>query len=236
MAKKAPRKKKRSSRRRAAAPPETSPAASALGTIQMRDLPIGQINAAPYNPRVELKPGDPEYERLARSIDTFGYVDPLIWNERTGNLVGGHQRLSVLADKGATAVTVSVVQLSDADERALNIALNKVHGRWDTDKLGALLRELEADVDVDLAATGFDTGDIDSMLAELEGGDDAGGDKRQRAAGGGDGGGSENAGSAKDGPAPTYQLLATCANEAEQKEIYELLKAEGVHCRVLLPL
>lgn len=59
-------------------------------------MPIEQLNAAVYNPRICLQPGDPEYEKLRRSLDEFGYVDPIVWNEQTGNMVGGHQRYKVL--------------------------------------------------------------------------------------------------------------------------------------------
>ena len=60
------------------------------------------LNPATYNPRKDLKPGDKEYEKLKRSIEEFGYVEPVIWNQKTGNVVGGHQRLKVLLDLGQT--------------------------------------------------------------------------------------------------------------------------------------
>ena len=62
----------------------------------VRTIPISRINPAPYNPRLDLQPGDPDYEKLKRSLDTFGCVEPLVWNQRTGHLVGGHQRFKVL--------------------------------------------------------------------------------------------------------------------------------------------
>ena len=72
---------------------------------------INKINPAVYNPRLDLKPGDPEYDKLKQSILNFGYVEPLVWNERTGNLVGGHQRLKILIEQGFKEVEVSVVDL-----------------------------------------------------------------------------------------------------------------------------
>lgn len=59
---------------------------------------------ADYNPRKDLKPGDPEYDKLKRSMEQFGYVEPVIWNKTTGQVVGGHQRLKVLMDMGVTEV------------------------------------------------------------------------------------------------------------------------------------
>lgn len=55
---------------------------------------------AKYNPRKDLKPGGPEYEKLKRSIQEFGYVEPIVWNSRTGNVVGGHQKLKILKEQG----------------------------------------------------------------------------------------------------------------------------------------
>ena len=61
---------------------------------------VADLIPAEYNPRKDLKPGDPEYEKLKRSIEQFGYVEPVIWNKTTGHIVGGHQRLKVLIDMG----------------------------------------------------------------------------------------------------------------------------------------
>ncbi len=43
-------------------------------------------------PRVDFQPGDIEYEKLRGSIEEFGYVEPIVWNERTGHMVGGISR------------------------------------------------------------------------------------------------------------------------------------------------
>ena len=91
--------------------------------MEIRKVPISLLNAAPYNPRKDLQPGDPEYQKIARSIEKYGCVEPIIWNEKTGNVIGGHQRLKVLAATGAVEVDVSVVQLSLEDEKALNQTL-----------------------------------------------------------------------------------------------------------------
>lgn len=50
--------------------------------MEIRVIPIDRINAAAYNPRIDLQPGDPEYEKLRRSIEEFGYVEPIVWNAR----------------------------------------------------------------------------------------------------------------------------------------------------------
>ena len=104
---------------------------------------IEELNAAPYNPRKDLTPNDEEYEKLRRSLQEFGYVEPIIWNERTGNVVGGHQRLKVLRQLGETELDCVIVNLSLEHEKALNVALNKISGDWDNEKLSALLEELQ---------------------------------------------------------------------------------------------
>ena len=129
-------------------------------------IPIDKINPAPYNPRKDLQPGDPEYEKLKRSIQEFGLVDPLVWNERTGNLVGGHQRLKIMQEMGETEAHVSVVDLDDEREKALNIALNKISGDWNLPLLKDLLEELDAGV-LDVEITGFDIDEIEGLMTQF---------------------------------------------------------------------
>jgi len=116
---------------------------------------ISDLKPAGYNPRKALKPGDPEYEKLKRSLSEFGYVEPIIWNKRSGSVVGGHQRLKVLMDLGYTEVDCVVVDLDIHDEKALNIALNKISGEWDMNLLSDLLKDLDSD-GYDVTLTGFD--------------------------------------------------------------------------------
>lgn len=135
--------------------------------MNIQTISIDQINAAAYNPRVDLQPGDLEYEKLRRSIEEFGYVQPIVWNERTGNMVGGHQRYKILVNElGQTEVAVSVVDLDDQQERLLNLALNKVSGRWDDEALGRLLLELQ-ECGADLELSGFGQDEIGDLIAAL---------------------------------------------------------------------
>ena len=120
---------------------------------------------AEYNPRKDLKPGDAEYEKLKRSITEFGYVEPVIWNKTTGRVVGGHQRLKVLMDMGITEVECVVVELSEEKEKALDIALNKISGEWDKDKLALLITDLQG-TDFDVSLTGFEPAEIDDLFKD----------------------------------------------------------------------
>ena len=122
---------------------------------------------ADYNPRKDLKPGDAEYEKLKRSIEQFGYVEPVIWNKTTGFVVGGHQRLKVLLDMGITEVECVVVEMDAEKEKALNIALNKISGEWDKDKLALLIADLQG-ADFDVSLTGFEPAEIDSLFKDTQ--------------------------------------------------------------------
>lgn len=132
--------------------------------IKMR---ISQLNPAIYNPRVKLQSGDPEYEKLKKSLQEFGCVDPIIYNERTGNVVGGHQRLKVMRDLGIEETDVSVVDLPLEKEKALNLALNKISGQWDMPKLKDLLEELNTG-EFDIEVTGFDAEEIEDIITQFE--------------------------------------------------------------------
>ena len=103
----------------------------------VRRMSLDELAAAPYNPRViseKAKGG------LARSLGRFGCVEPVVWNERTGNLVGGHQRVEVLREAGESEVDVVVVDLDDQEEVALNITLNNpmIEGDWTAELRGML--------------------------------------------------------------------------------------------------
>ena len=128
-------------------------------------IKVEKLLPADYNPRKDLKPGDAEYEKLKRSLDEFGYVEPVIWNKTTGNVVGGHQRLKVLVATGMKEIECVVVEMDDAKEKALNIALNKISGDWDNEKLALLITDLQGS-DFDVSLTGFDAAEIDDLFKD----------------------------------------------------------------------
>ena len=135
--------------------------------MKLQTVAISRIQPAPYNPRQDLKPDDPAYQQLRRSIDEFGYVEPLVWNRRTGHLVAGHQRFKVLIARGVRQIEVSVVDLPLQKEKALNVALNKIRGDWDRDRLAELLDELVKAPELDAELTGFELPEIEQMLADV---------------------------------------------------------------------
>lgn len=134
--------------------------------MEIRTLKASQLKAAAYNPRKDLQPDDAEYKKLRRSIEEFGYIEPIIWNERTGNVVGGHQRLKVLLEQGTEDIECVVVDLDDHDEKILNVLLNKVKGRWDIGKLADLLQELDEAGGMEV--TGFEDWELQSLLMQYD--------------------------------------------------------------------
>ncbi|GDY00477.1 adenine methyltransferase [Phycisphaerae bacterium] len=140
---------------------------SAPNSMQLRRVAVTNLKPAPYNPRVDLVPGHPTFEKLRRSIETFGSVEPIVWNCRNGHVVGGHQRLSVLKHLRRSHVDVVVVDLDLPAEKTLNLALNRIVGEWDEGKLAELLKDLTADPSLDLGLTGFDGTEIDHVLANV---------------------------------------------------------------------
>ncbi len=126
---------------------------------------IDDLKPADYNPRKNLKPGDKEYEKLKKSIKEFGYVEPIIYNKRTGIVVGGHQRLKVLKDLGYEEIDCVIVDLDEAKEKALNIALNKISGEWNNNLLADLLKELDQE-GFDVTLTGFDLDEAKELFGK----------------------------------------------------------------------
>lgn len=130
-------------------------------------LRLDEISPAEYNPRQDLKPGDKQYEAIRHSIETYGFVEPLVVNVRDGKniLVGGHQRYKILTAAGEQETEAVVVDLDEQQEKALNLALNKIDGEWDNAKLGDLLSEIGEE---DAVQIGFSHEEYEDLLREIE--------------------------------------------------------------------
>jgi len=111
-------------------------------TIQLEQKLVADLCPAPYNPRAITEAA---LQGLRNSVERFGLVEPIVWNQRTGKVVGGHQRLKVLQQLGETETQVVVVDLEEAEEKALNVALNNpaIAGDFTAD-IHTLLAEINA--------------------------------------------------------------------------------------------
>jgi len=123
---------------------------------------ISEISSAKYNPR---KITDEAMGRLTKSLAEFGNIQPITWNVRTGNVVGGHQRLKVYKAMGKTEVDVWAVDLDEQKEKAANIALNKLSGEFDMPMLKDILEEIDTG-DLDMEITGFGMDEIAEMMED----------------------------------------------------------------------
>jgi DNA modification methylase len=134
--------------------------------VKIQKFRLDELHPADYNPRVVLKPGDKEFEKLKKSIGKFGVVELIVVNTANNNtVVSGHQRLNVLKAMGKKEATCLVVELDEEDERSLNIAMNKINGEWDIPKLATLLEQIK---DMGrLADTGFDPEEADVVFSKV---------------------------------------------------------------------
>ena len=134
--------------------------------MRIQKMRLSELNPAGYNPRKALRSGDPEYEKLKRSMEQFGYVELIVVNAANGNtVISGHQRLTVLTDMGVAEEDCVLVELDADKEKALNIAMNKIGGEWDKDKLASIITELQGQ-DFDISLTGFEPAEIDDLFKD----------------------------------------------------------------------
>lgn len=126
---------------------------------------VEDLKFAPYNPRVDVKTDTVFYNKLKNSIETFGVVEPLVFNKKTGYVVGGNQRLSILKDLGLKEVEVVIVDLPIDKEKILNVALNRITGDWDIEILTETFNDLK-EKDFDISLTGFEPIDIDIVTLD----------------------------------------------------------------------
>ena len=134
--------------------------------MELKKQKIGDLKIATYNPRKELNEKDKEYQKIKNSIIEFGYVAPIIINaDKT--VISGHQRIKVLKDLRYEEIDCIVVNFDKNKEKLLNIALNKISGEWDYQKLESIFNELDEN-NIDLLITGFDEKEINKLIKETE--------------------------------------------------------------------
>lgn len=118
--------------------------------------------AAPYNPRHIT---EEELGKLEQSIKRFGLVVPVVLNLRTNRLVSGHQRVRIAAKLGLEVPTLEV-DLPENEEKLLNVAMNRIRGKFDAEKLSTIFSELVA-AEADIEITGFDALEVAEINAML---------------------------------------------------------------------
>lgn len=159
-----------------------------LSKYQVFDTEVinrSNISNAPYNPRIMDKGAK---SRLKNGLRKHGLVQPIVWNKRTGNIVGGHQRLEQLDElekRKDYDLTVSVIDVDEREEAEINVQLNNpsMQGDWDFNMLADLAEEFDftfgdlgfSEMDIDLMFDGddrfsnlFDTPEAEEIKGDLE--------------------------------------------------------------------
>jgi hypothetical protein len=167
---------------------------------------LSDLKAWSKNPR---RISDESLSGLKKSIARFGLVEPIVWNKRTGHVVGGHQRLKILRENGDTETDVVVVNLDPKDEIKLNLALNNpnIAGEFsdDLDKILAEVKKYSSDDYTEL------------LLNKLE----------------------PHWKGAKNSSEPQltdlkYQIIVECKSEDDQVEKIQEFEKRGMRCRALI--
>lgn len=190
---------------------EMFPPVSSVQKFATRNIARVLIKNAPYNPRTITAEGK---KKLKASLAEFGSVMPPVWNERTGNLVGGHQRVAQIDDiEGNTdySLTVAVVDLPEDREKALNVILNspEVGGQFDDVLLKRVLLDVEGSLSFNL--NDFIASAEKSARKKVE----AATRKKARSID------------------ATYEVVVECKDEDHQRRVFELVCAQGEKCRLL---
>jgi site-specific DNA-methyltransferase (adenine-specific) len=133
--------------------------------VRVEHVLIDSIHPWEANPR-HMPAG--EVGNLQRSVAQWGMVQPLVVRRADNTIIAGHQRLEAARALGLKTVPVVFADISAEEAKALNLALNRIAGEWDMEKLGELLEELQHLPGIDETLTGFSADDIDDILADLE--------------------------------------------------------------------
>lgn len=133
-------------------------------TLEIEMVEIARLKPAAYNPRRPLN--EDEHRQLRKSLESWGAVNPAVVND-DNTLISAHQRVLIAAELGWTKFPCVRVSVTKTVEKQMNLALNKISGDWDQDKLAVLIAELSAQAEVDLEASGFAASELDVLAAKM---------------------------------------------------------------------
>ena len=133
--------------------------------LTIEHVELDRLKPDPFNPR---RIAEQDLDALTRSIQEFGFVDPIIARREDRAVIGGHQRLLAARRLGLASVPVIFVDLSPEQAKLLNLSLNKISGAWDEELLARLLAELNETPNVDITLSGFAEDETAKLLKTLE--------------------------------------------------------------------
>ena len=130
--------------------------------MKIEQVNIEKLKFADYNPRGAT---DKEVAELKKSIERFGFVEPVIVNsapKRMNIIIGGHFRVRMAKEMGIKEVPVHYIKITEIEkEKELNLRLNKNLGHWDFDLLADFDEAMLLDV-------GFDSDELDKLFLDLD--------------------------------------------------------------------
>lgn len=132
--------------------------------MKIEQVNINDLKCAEYNPRISLTPEDEAFKNILESIKNFGMVEPIVIN-KDYTVIGGHQRLNVCKYIGWDFIPCNIIEVNKKKEKKLNIALNKISGDWDKDKLFDLLDSLKDD---EFSLSGFTNDEFIELEEEIK--------------------------------------------------------------------
>jgi ParB-like chromosome segregation protein Spo0J len=123
------------------------------------------LSTSQYNPR---KISEHDFESLCNSIKEFGFVEPVVVQASRQAIIGGHQRVRAAIVLHIEKIPAAYLEITDIRAKALNVALNRIQGTFDTPLLQQVLADLDAG-GIDLGLTGFTQDELSNFDEELEG-------------------------------------------------------------------
>ena len=172
--------------------------------IVLQYVEAKKLKLARYNPRQIT---EEELRRLTDSIETYGFIDPIIVNEVTKNVIGGHQRIKAALSLKIDLIPAIYINIEKHKEMALNVALNNpnLQGKFDMPMLRDLLEEINTG-EFDMSITGYDEDEIEAIMNFEYEPDDI-----------------ENI----EGFGESYNFIIKCKDEEELEQIQTLFKSTG---------
>lgn len=173
--------------------------------IVVERVPLARLVPWPLNPRKNHA-----VDGIARSIEAFGYLSPIVVQRGTYRILAGHGRLAALKLAGAVDVPVVVADIDDDRASMFTLADNKLTelADWDFAGMADLLLDLEAR-NLDVTLTGFDGAELERLANWAP---------------------SEEGAEAGDLP-EGFEVVVACRTELERVELLRRLSGEGFDCR-----
>ena len=140
-----------------------------IDDLEVETRPVATLKPYGRNPHTHSKK---QVRQIAESIRTFGWTNPILI-DAMGGVIAGHGRLEAAKLLGLETVpTIRIEDMTEAQKRAYVLADNKLaeNAGWDRELLALELQGLlEMDIDFEVTATGFEMGEIDVLIAGLDG-------------------------------------------------------------------